>query len=164
MHFRWRCSSIQSHPALGCPRILVPAAKLDSHLSLIALRTRNGLGKVPTAEVTVGGLPDQIAGAARRDGTSFRKPCLAETVDKHLSLPLTATSYPFRYSKIGLNLKELGHRLPNFCISPQVRESCREAAISRCISRFGLESVPGRGNRFVETTNADECNAHSCKT
>ena len=44
--------------------------------------------------------------------------CFAETVDKHLSLPLTATSYPFRYSEIGPNLKKLGHRLPGFCISP----------------------------------------------
>ena len=52
------------------------------------------------------------------DGASFRKSCFAETVDKHLSLPLTATSNPFRYSEIGLNLKELGHRLPGFCISP----------------------------------------------
>jgi hypothetical protein len=43
-----------------------------------------------------------------------------QTVDKHLSLPLTATSYPFRYSEIGLNLKELGHRLPSFCISPDL--------------------------------------------
>src|ERR1700704_4189412 len=66
-HFRCRCSSIQSHPALGCPRILVPAAKLDSHLSLIALRTRNGLGKVPTAEVTVGAYA--IKSLVPRDGT-----------------------------------------------------------------------------------------------
>src|ERR1700704_1426995 len=95
---------------------------------------------------------------------SLWKSCFAETVDKHLSLPLTATSYPFRYSEIGLNLEELGHRLPGFCISPQVRESRREAAISRCISWFRLESVLGRGNRLIETTDADECNAHSCKT
>lgn len=49
---------------------------------------------------------------------SLWKSCFAETVDKHLSLPLTATSYPFRYSEIGLNRKELGHRLPGFCILP----------------------------------------------
>ena len=30
-----------------------------------------------------------------------------------------ATSYPFSYSEIGLNLKELGHRLPGFCVSPE---------------------------------------------
>jgi hypothetical protein len=40
--------------------------------------------------------------------------------DKYLSLPLTATSQPFRYSEIGLNLKELSHRLPSFCISPDL--------------------------------------------
>jgi hypothetical protein len=51
---------------------------------------------------------------------SLWKSCFAETVDKHLGLPLTATSYPFRYSEIGLNLKELGHRLPGFCISPDL--------------------------------------------
>src|SRR5882672_12276896 len=97
-------------------------------------------------------------------GASFRKPCFAQTIDQHLSLRLTATSYPLRYSEIGLNLKELGHRLPGFGISPEVRKSRREAAISRRISRFRLESVPGRGHRLIETTNVDECNAHSCKT
>jgi hypothetical protein len=37
-----------------------------------------------------------------------------------MSLPLTATSYPLRYSEIGLNLADLGHRLPGFCISPDL--------------------------------------------
>jgi hypothetical protein len=37
-----------------------------------------------------------------------------------MSPPLTATSYPLGYSEIGLNLKELGHRLPGFCISPDL--------------------------------------------
>ena len=64
------------------------------------------------------GLLDQIAGAAKRDGVSLWKSCFAETINIHLSLPLTATGYPFRYSEMGLNLKELGHRLPSFCISP----------------------------------------------
>jgi hypothetical protein len=63
--------------------------------------------------------------------------------------------YPFRYSEMGLNLKELGHRLPSFCISTQVRESCREAAIGRPISLVRLESVLGRGNRLIETTKTD---------
>src|ERR1700730_17762091 len=93
---------------------------------------------------------------------SLWKSCFAEAVDKHLSLPLTATSYPFRYSEIGLNLKELGHRLPNLCISPQVRQSCREAAIG-LRSMFLSESFFGRGNRLIETTKTDQCNAHSCK-
>ena len=60
--------------------------------------------------------------------------------------------YPFRYSEMGLNLKELGHRLPSFCISPQVRESCREAVVSRPQSLVLLESVLGRNNRLIETT------------
>jgi hypothetical protein len=64
------------------------------------------------------GLLDQIAGAARPDGASLWKSCFAEAVDIHLSLPLTGMGYPFRYSEMGLNLKELGHRLPSFCISP----------------------------------------------
>jgi hypothetical protein len=49
---------------------------------------------------------------------SLWKSCFAETIDIHLSLPLTGMGYPFRYSEMGLNLKELGHRLPSFCISP----------------------------------------------
>jgi hypothetical protein len=64
------------------------------------------------------GLLDQIAGVARPDGASLWKSCFAEAVDIHLSLPLTGMGYPFRYSEMGLNLKELGHRLPSFCISP----------------------------------------------
>jgi hypothetical protein len=64
------------------------------------------------------GLLDQIAGAARPDGASLWKSCFAEAVDIHLSLPLTGMGYPFRYSEMGLNLKDLGHRLPSFCISP----------------------------------------------
>jgi len=51
------------------------------------------------------------------DGASLRKPCFAEAVDKHLSLPLTATGHIFRYSKMGLNLKELGRYLPRFCLA-----------------------------------------------
>jgi hypothetical protein len=51
---------------------------------------------------------------------SLWKSRFAETADKHLRLPWTATSYPFRYSGIGLNLKELGYRLPGFCISPDL--------------------------------------------
>src|ERR1700730_8626291 len=47
---------------------------------------------------------------------SLWKSCFAEAVDIHLSLPLTGMGYPFRYSEMGLNLKELGHRLPSFCI------------------------------------------------
>jgi hypothetical protein len=49
---------------------------------------------------------------------SLWKSCFVETIDIHLSLPLTGMGYPFRYSEMGLNLKELGHRLPSFCISP----------------------------------------------
>ena len=49
---------------------------------------------------------------------SLWKSCFAEAVDIHLSLPLTGMGYPFRYSEMGLNLKELGHRLSSFCISP----------------------------------------------
>jgi hypothetical protein len=64
------------------------------------------------------GLLDQIAGAARPDGASLWKSCFAEAVDILLSLPLTGMGYPFRYSEMGLNLKDLGHRLPSFCISP----------------------------------------------
>jgi hypothetical protein len=67
-------------------------------------RERRHVSKVPRTEVA-----DAVA-------ASIWKSCFAETVDKHLSLPLTVTSYPFRYSEIGLNLKELGHRLPSFCI------------------------------------------------
>src|SRR5258708_29283558 len=63
------------------------------------------------------GLLDQIAAAARRNGASLWKSCFAETIEKHLR-PLTTTSYHFRYSQIGLILKDLGHRLPSFCISP----------------------------------------------
>ena len=62
------------------------------------------------------GLLDKIAGAARPE--SLWKSCFAEAVDIHLSLPLTGMGYPFRYSEMGLNLNELGHRLPSFCISP----------------------------------------------
>ena len=64
------------------------------------------------------GLLDQIAGAARPDGASLWKSCFAEAVDIHLSPPLTGMGYPFRYSEMGLNLKDLGNRLPSFCISP----------------------------------------------
>jgi hypothetical protein len=64
------------------------------------------------------GLLDQIAGVARPDGRSLWKSCFAEAVDIHLSLPLTGMGYPFRYSEMGLDLKDLGHRLPGFCISP----------------------------------------------
>jgi hypothetical protein len=53
-----------------------------------------------------------------RTGGSLWKSCFAEAVDIHLSLPLTGMGYPFGYSEIGLNLKDLGHRLPGFCISP----------------------------------------------
>src|SRR6266481_6045598 len=49
---------------------------------------------------------------------SFWKSCFAETIDKHLGLPMTGAGYIFRYSEIGLNLKDLGRRLPGFCISP----------------------------------------------
>src|SRR5216684_4371558 len=64
-----------------------------------------------------------IAGCLKRanngsPAASLWKSCFAETIDIHLSLPLTGMGYPFRYSEMGLNLKELGHRLPSFCISP----------------------------------------------
>jgi len=49
---------------------------------------------------------------------SLWKSCFAETIDIHLSLPLTGMGYPFGYSEMGLNLKDLGHRHPSFCISP----------------------------------------------
>jgi hypothetical protein len=77
----------------------------------------------------------------RRHGALFRKPCFAETVDKHPS-PLTTTSYRFRYSQIGLNLQEPGHRLPGFCISPQVSSPMSGNAQGQlaCLKRaaFGL--------------------------
>src|ERR1700730_9756904 len=109
------------------------------------------------------GLLDQITRAARRDSASLWKSCFAEPFDKHLRPPVTATSYPFGCSEIGLNLKKLGHRLPGFCISPQVRERCREAEMRRRKGLVPLESVLGRGNRLIETTNADERNGQSCK-
>jgi hypothetical protein len=63
------------------------------------------------------GLLDQIAGVARPDGASLWKSCFAETIDIHLSLPLTGMGYPFGYSEMGLNLKDVGHRHPSFYIS-----------------------------------------------
>ncbi len=79
-------------------------------------RTSRHVSNVPISGSR--GLLDQIAGAARPDGASLWKSCFAEAVDIHLSLPLTGMGYPFRYSEMGLNLKDLGHRLPGFCISP----------------------------------------------
>jgi hypothetical protein len=81
---------------------------------------------------------------------SLWKSCFAETIDKHLGLPMTGAGYIFSYSEIGLNLKDPGRRLPGFCISPQVRESCREAVVSRPKILVLLESVLGRGNHGVD--------------
>jgi hypothetical protein len=68
--------------------------------------------------------PGSLKGAnTGSPAASLWKSCFAETVDKHLSLPLTATSYPFRYSE--LNPKQLGHRLPSFCISAEPISSNR---------------------------------------
>jgi hypothetical protein len=45
------------------------------------------------------GLVNQIACAVRRDGASLWKSRFAKAIDIHLSLPLTATGYIFRFSK-----------------------------------------------------------------
>ncbi len=63
------------------------------------------------------GLLDQIAGAAKLDCASLWKSCFAETVDKHLSLPSTVTSYPFRNAKTGFKLKQTGRCLSCFCFA-----------------------------------------------
>src|SRR3984893_15883035 len=70
---------------------------------------------------------------------SLWKSCFAETVDKHLSLPLTATSYPFRFSEIGLNLKELGHRLP----STRNHKSLRRRPLTRRWCTFDFVHTNG---------------------
>jgi hypothetical protein len=53
---------------------------------------------------------------------SLWKPCFAEAIDINLR-PLTAKSYIFGYSEIGINLKELDYRLPGFCIAPEMGQS-----------------------------------------
>ena len=62
------------------------------------------------------GLLDQIAGAARRDGASLWKSCFAEAVDKHLSVPSTATGYPFRNAKIGFEFEQTGPPPPSLLL------------------------------------------------
>jgi hypothetical protein len=65
------------------------------------------------------------------------------------------------YSEIGLDLKSLIHCYPSFSISPQKRKRCREAAMGRRVSLVPLDSVFGRGNCLIETTEMDEGKAQS---
>jgi len=50
-----------------------------------------------------------------------------------------------------------------FCFASQMSQGRRETAIGRRKSPILTESLLGRGNRVVETTETDECDAHSCK-
>jgi hypothetical protein len=63
---------------------------------------------------------------------SLWKPCFAEAIDINLR-PLTAKSYIFGYSEIGINLKELDYRLirVDFGISAACPVRCEISEIAR---------------------------------
>ena len=100
---------------------------------------------------------------SRPDGESFQKSCFAETIDKHPILPWAATGYPIRNAKIGFEFEQRGSCLPRFCFASQMSQGGREAAIGRRKSLVLVKSFLRRGNRVIETTKIDECNAHFCK-
>src|SRR6476646_7607616 len=116
------------------------------------------------ADAGPGLVPSGRSRLGRTNDASFWESGFTEAVDKYLRPPLTAAGYPFRYSEIGLKLKEPGHRLASLCVSPQMRQSCREASIGHRNSRSRLESLLRRGNRLIEATKIDVCCAYSCKS
>ena len=62
--------------------------------------------------------------------------------------PVPTTRCPFSYQETGLHLKELGRRILRLCISSQMRQSSRQAAIALC-SLLLSDTSPGRGKRFA---------------
>jgi hypothetical protein len=98
-----------------CPRYVRFSSDSD-HIAEAPTRR-----KVPTAEVTVAAR--SINSLVRRDGIAEASPavplwksCFAQAVDINLR-PSTG------YSGIGLNLKELGYRLPSLFVSSEMRQS-----------------------------------------
>jgi hypothetical protein len=119
-----------------------------------------------TAEVdthVAAGRSGPITEVADAVAASLRKPCFAEAVDKHLSVPSAAACHQLRNVKIGFELKQPGYRLRCFCFAPKMGQSCRKAEIGYHKSLVLADSFLARGNRLIETTKTDECGAHSCK-
>jgi hypothetical protein len=89
--------------------------------TFVGRRANNAVSQPMPGSVNLGVTDDgECTGheqAAQIAVTSLWKSCFAETIDEHLS-PLSTTSYHFRYTEMRFILKELGHRLLSFCISP----------------------------------------------
>jgi hypothetical protein len=101
---------------------------------------------VPTPEVTVAAYSINRC-RCETGGASLRKPCFAETIDIHLTLPLTETGYPFRKAKIRFELEQTGRCLPRFRISPLSRFAAESAIYSL---RWWCEEVCPWYSRFAE--------------
>ena len=80
-----------------------------------------------------------------------------------LKSPPTPACHPFRHAKIGFKFEQTSYCLPRLCFASQMSQRRRKAAIGQRENLALAESFLGRGDRLIETTKTDECNAHSCK-